>query len=106
MYTDTAALVRVVLVLFLFCFWCVKVWDDRGPGHLRFDDESGAGASLGFISEHGVIHSALFERVRELEAAGLAELTCPAQVTNGATCAITQFGVQNLIFFSGYGNSL
>lgn len=58
-----------------------KVWDDRGAGHLRFDGEGKGGktAALGFISEHGVIHSSLFERVRELEADGLAELTCPAQ---------------------------
>ncbi|CAN0347989.1 unnamed protein product, partial [Ectocarpus fasciculatus] len=59
-----------------------KVWDDRGAGHLRFDGETGKGgeaAALGFISEHGVIHSSLFERVQELEADGLAELTCPAQ---------------------------
>ena len=34
---------------------------------------------MGFISEHGIIHSALFERARELEEAGLAELMCPAQ---------------------------
>lgn len=35
---------------------------------------------LGFISEHGVIHSSLFERVRQLESSGLVELTCPAEV--------------------------
>ncbi|CAM9973337.1 unnamed protein product, partial [Ectocarpus sp. 4 AP-2014] len=62
-------------------FGGMQVWDDRGAGHLRFDGEEKGGktAALGFISEHGVIHSSLFERVRELEADGLAELTCPAQ---------------------------
>ncbi|CAB1116372.1 unnamed protein product [Ectocarpus sp. CCAP 1310/34] len=55
-----------------------KVWDDRGAGHLRFDGEGKGGrtAALGFISEHSVIHSSLFERVREFEADGLAELAC------------------------------
>ncbi|CAN0445457.1 unnamed protein product, partial [Laminaria digitata] len=59
-------------------FGGMQVWDDRGPGHLRFDSEGGEGGNgkgaLGFISEHGVIHSALFERARELEEEGLAEL--------------------------------
>ncbi|CAM9939624.1 unnamed protein product [Scytosiphon promiscuus] len=62
----------------------MQVWDDRGAGHLRFDCEGGnpgeEGGALGYIAEHGVIHSALFERVRELEESGLTELTCPAQV--------------------------
>eukprot|EP00903_Cladosiphon_okamuranus_P014670 g13598.t1 len=60
----------------------MQVWDDRGPGHLRFEGEGGGagGAPLGFISEHGLIHSALFDRARELEAEGVAELICPAQV--------------------------
>lgn len=64
-----------------------KVWDDRGPGHLRFEGEGGGsqvGAGpppLGFISEHGLIHSSLFGRARELEAAGAAEVICPAQAS-------------------------
>lgn len=60
-----------------------QVWDDRGAGHLRFDGDGGkpgGKGALGYIAEHGIIHSALFERVRELEEAGLTELTCPAQV--------------------------
>ncbi|CAM9564579.1 unnamed protein product [Ectocarpus sp. 13 AM-2016] len=63
-------------------FGGMQVWDDRGAGHLRFDGEGKGGktAALGFISEHGVIHSSLFERVRELEADGSVELACPAQV--------------------------
>ncbi|CAM9931588.1 unnamed protein product [Ectocarpus sp. 12 AP-2014] len=63
-------------------FGGMQVWDDRGAGHLRFDGEAKGGktAALGFISEHGVIHSSLFERVRELEADGFVELACPAQV--------------------------
>jgi len=65
-----------------------QVWDDRGVGHLRFDgdgDPLDAGGALGFISEHGAIHSSLFDRVRELEADGLAELTCPAQARKAQT---------------------
>lgn len=58
------------------------MWDDRGPGHLRFEGEGGEGAPpLGFISEHGVIHSALFDRARELEEEGIAEIVCPAQAS-------------------------
>ncbi|CAM9771712.1 unnamed protein product [Pylaiella littoralis] len=61
-------------------FGGMQVWDDRGSGHLRFDGE-GKGAALGFISEHGVIHSSLFDRVGELDAAGLIELSCPSQAS-------------------------
>ena len=81
-----------------------QVWDDRGPGHLRFDSEGGGGGTgkgaLGFITEHGVIHSALFERAQELEEAGLAELMCPAQARkaiSGNTNNLTAFGAARLI---------
>lgn len=73
-----------------------KVWDDRGPGHLRFGSSGGSNGtmrdskSLGFISEHGVLHSALFERVQELDAIGWVDLSCPAQVLCG-----TEHGVDS-----------
>lgn len=46
---------------------------------MRFDGET-PGEPLGFISEHGILHSSLFEKVKEFEADGSLELTCPAQV--------------------------
>ena len=59
-----------------------QVWDDRGPGFLHFDGDT-PGKPLGYVSEHGLLHSALFRRVKDFEAEGVVELTAPAQVRRG-----------------------
>ena len=71
---------RLQVIALRVCLF--EVWDGTGNGSLHFDaqDLGDGDTNLGCIIENRVLQSALFERVKELEAQGRVQVICPGSL--------------------------